>query len=109
MEPARLAGTAVLRTQSDERLVDLVRDGNERAFEEIDGVETPPQALERGERLRAVFAAVQDLPERQRDALVLQALEGRSYEEIAAELGVSGGALPRVAKRPPTTLRSGPT
>src|SRR5690242_11950983 len=33
-EPARLAG-AVLRTQSDERLVDLVRDGNDRAFEAI--------------------------------------------------------------------------
>src|SRR3954454_18207475 len=34
-EPARLAGSAVLRTQSDERLVDLVRDGNDRAFEAI--------------------------------------------------------------------------
>ena len=35
MEPARLAGTAVLRTQTDERLVDLVRHGNDRAFEAI--------------------------------------------------------------------------
>ena len=35
IEPARLAGAAVLRTQSDERLVDLVREGNERAFEAI--------------------------------------------------------------------------
>ena len=35
IEPARLAGSAVLRTQSDERLVDLVREGNERAFEAI--------------------------------------------------------------------------
>jgi hypothetical protein len=35
IEPARLAGSAVLRTQSDDRLVDLVRDGNERAFEAI--------------------------------------------------------------------------
>src|ERR671916_2991539 len=35
IEPARLAGSAVLRTQSDERLVDLTREGNERAFEAI--------------------------------------------------------------------------
>src|SRR3954453_17060685 len=35
IEPARLAGTAVLRTQSDDRLVDLVREGNDRAFEAI--------------------------------------------------------------------------
>ena len=35
IEPARLASTAVLRGQSDERLVDLTRAGNERAFEAI--------------------------------------------------------------------------
>src|SRR3954469_19633609 len=35
IEPARLAGEAVLRSQSDDRLVDLVRDGNDRAFEAI--------------------------------------------------------------------------
>jgi RNA polymerase sigma factor (sigma-70 family) len=184
IEPARLAGAAVLRTQSDERLVDLVRDGNEGAFEaivhryrrpllrycgrfltqpraedavqqafvnafgalrsgdaaiqlrpwlyriahnsalnvlrqagadhlpmsdEIDGVETPPQALERGERLRAVVAAVRELPDRQRNALVLQALEGRSYDEIAVELGVSDGAVRQLLNRARTTLREGAT
>ena len=181
IEPARLAGT-VLRTQSDERLVDLVRDGNDRAFEaivhryrrallrycgrfltpsraedavqqafvnalaalrsesaeinlrpwlyriahnaalnvlrqaggelepigeEIDGVETPAQALERGEQLRTVVQAVKDLPPRQRDALVLQAIEGRSYDEIAAELGVSGGAVRQLLNRARNTLRDG--
>src|SRR5947207_2838476 len=35
IEPARLASTAVLRGQSDERLIDLTRAGNERAFEAI--------------------------------------------------------------------------
>src|ERR671933_1076689 len=184
MEPARLAGSAVLRTQADERLVDLVRDGNDRAFEaivhryrrpllrycarflsparaedavqqsfvnalaalrsndaeinlrpwlyriahnaalnvlrqaggdhehlseEIDGVETPPQAFERGQRLRDVVAAVQDLPGRQRDALVLQALEGRSYDEIAFELGVSGGAVRQLLNRARATLREAAT
>src|SRR4051794_28911771 len=183
-EPARLAGSTVLRTQSDERLVDLVRDGNDRAFEaivhryrrpllrycsrflsaaraedavqqtfvnafgairsgdadinlrpwlyriahnaslnvlrqagadhdeiseQIDGVETPPQALERGERFRAVVAAVRNLPDRQRDALALQALEGRSYDEIAVELGVTGGAVRQLLNRARTTLREGVT
>ena len=35
IEPARLAGTALLHTQTDERLVDLTRAGNARAFEAI--------------------------------------------------------------------------
>src|SRR5256714_7116819 len=34
-EPARLAGTSMLRTQSDARLVDLVRAGHASAFEAI--------------------------------------------------------------------------
>jgi RNA polymerase sigma factor (sigma-70 family) len=180
IEPARHAGTALLRSQTDARLVDLTRDGNERAFEaivqryrrpllrycsrllpptraedavqhaflsahraihaggaelnlrpwlyriahnaslnllrqhgfdhdqvseEIDGVETPPQAFERGERLRTVVAAVQDLPDRQRSAIVLQALEGRSYDEIAVELGVSDGAVRQLLNRARNTLR----
>jgi RNA polymerase sigma factor (sigma-70 family) len=180
IEPARHAGTALLRSQTDARLVDLTRDGNERAFEaivqryrgpllrycsrllpaaraedavqqaflsahrsihagdaelnlrpwlyriahnaslnllrqngfdheqvseEIDGVETPPQAFERGERLRVVVAAVKDLPDRQRDAIVLQAMEGRSYDEIAAELGVTDGAVRQLLNRARTTLR----
>src|SRR4051794_70611 len=180
MEPARHAGTALLRSQSDARLVDLTRDGNERAFEaivqryhrpllrycsrilpaaraedavqqaflsahrsihagdadltlrpwlyriahnaslnqlrqsgfdheemseEIDGVEPPPQAFERGERLRTVVAAVRDLPERQRNAIVLQAMEGRSYEEIAEELGVTDGAVRQLLNRARNTLR----
>ena len=33
--PARLAGAPLLRAQSDERLVDLVRAGNDAAFEAI--------------------------------------------------------------------------
>ena len=173
-EPARHAGMALLRTQSDERLVDLTREGNDRAFEavveryrrpllrycsrllppsraedavqqtfvnaydavrngdaelrlrpwlyriahnaslnllrqngwsheqlseDIDGVETPPEALARNERLRAVIAAVRELPERQRDAIVLRAVEGRSYDEIAAELGVTGGAVRQLLNR----------
>ena len=180
--PARLAGAPLLRTQSDERLVDLVRAGNDAAFEAIvaryrkpllryctrflgepraedvvqqamvsaysslrssegpmslrswlyriahntalnalrdrglgheqlsetlDGVDRPDQLLESGERFRDVMSAVAALPERQRDAIVLREMEGRSYDEIAAELGVSGGAVRQLLHRGRNTLRAG--
>lgn len=182
--PARLAGNCLLRSQSDERLVDLVRAGNERAFEaivqryrgpllrhcrrmlpegraedalqqtllrahsamhaddrplhlrpwlfriatnasldalrqpgwahepldpNIDGVERPDQAFERREDLRAALAAVERLPARQRDVIVLRELEGRSYEEIAHELGVSGGAVRQLLHRGRVGLRGAAT
>lgn len=182
--PARLARAPVLATQSDERLVDLVRAGHESAFEslvaryrapllryaerflphdraedavqqafvraydamlrddaelnlrpwlyrivhntalnslrdralahgelseDIDGVEQPDQALERTQSLREVLGAVSTLPSRQRDALLLRELEGRSYDEIATSLGVSGGAVRQLLNRARNTLRAGMT
>ncbi len=184
LHPARLARRPVLSTQSDSRLVDLVRAGYEPAFEAIvdryrrpllryarrllpaeraedvvqlafvnayeairrdsreldlrpwlyriahnaalnalrdrglhhaeladdwDGVERPEQAVERREGLRDVVDAVQALPERQRDAIVLRELEGRSYEEIAGTLGVTDGAVRQLLNRARTTLRRGVT
>jgi RNA polymerase sigma factor (sigma-70 family) len=184
LAPARLAGQPVLRTQSDERLVDLVRAGSEPAFEAIvaryrrallrycsrllpedraedavqqtfvraydamrgseaelrlrpwlyriahnsalnalrdrglrheqledsfDGVERPDQALERNMGLRAVLGAVQDLPERQRDAILLRELGGRSYDEIATELGVTGGAVRQLLNRARNSVRAAAT
>jgi RNA polymerase sigma factor (sigma-70 family) len=182
--PARLAGRSLLGTQTDERLVDLVRAGNETAFEvivnryrrglvryvarmlpdgraedvvqqtfvnalramqtddtelrlrpwlyriahnlainalrdrsrmveelhdDIDGVETPDHALERRQGLREVLAAVKSLPDRQRSALVLREMEGRSYEEIATELGASGGAVRQLLSRARDGVRAGAT
>jgi RNA polymerase sigma factor (sigma-70 family) len=179
--PARLARRPVLSTQSDERLVDLVRAGSEPAFEtiveryrralmryvsrllpperaedvvqqsfvnayeamhrddaelnlrpwlyriahntalnalrdrglrhdelddRIDGVERPDQALERTQGLREVLVAVQALPDRQRDAIVLRELEGRSYEEIALALGVTDGAVRQLLNRARNSLRA---
>ena len=179
--PARLARRPVLSTQSDERLVDLVRAGSEPAFEtiveryrralmryvsrllpperaedvvqqsfvnayeamhrdaaelnlrpwlyriahntalnalrdrglrhdeldeRIDGVERPDQALERTQGLRELVVAVQALPERQRDAILLRELEGRSYEEIALALGVTDGAVRQLLNRARNSLRA---
>ena len=179
--PARLARRPVLSTQSDERLVDLVRAGSDPAFETIveryrrplmryvsrilpperaedavqqsfvkafeamrrdsaalqlrpwlyriahnnalnslrdrglrhaelderlDGVERPDQALERAQGLRELVVAVQALPERQRDAILLRELEGRSYEEIAESLGVTDGAVRQLLNRARNSLRA---
>jgi RNA polymerase sigma factor (sigma-70 family) len=179
--PARLARRPVLSTQSDERLVDLVRAGSDPAFEaiveryrralmryvsrllpperaedvvqqsfvkayeamhrdaaelnlrpwlyriahngalnalrdralghaeldeRIDGVERPDQALERSAGLQALVVAVQALPERQRSAILLRELEGRSYEEIATALGVSDGAVRQLLNRARNSLRA---
>jgi RNA polymerase sigma factor (sigma-70 family) len=184
LAPARLAGSRLLATQSDERLVDLLRAGSEPAFEAIvsryrgpllrycsallgreraedvvqqtfvkahhamhrddrplllkpwlyriahntahnalrddarrdeplrdqaAAAERPELVVERRERLRSVLASVQDLPPRQRDALVLRELEGRSYEEISAALGVGGGAVRQLLNRARTTLRTAAT
>lgn len=69
----------------------------------------PEAALERTERLRATLAAVQDLPERQRAALLLRELEGRSHEEIASALGVTTGAARQSLVRARTAVRAAVT
>jgi RNA polymerase sigma factor (sigma-70 family) len=74
--------------------------------ERIDGVERPDHALERMEGMRDVLVAVQALPERQRAAILLRELEGRSYEEIALALGVTDGAVRQLLNRARNSLRS---
>jgi RNA polymerase sigma factor (sigma-70 family) len=181
VEPARLAGLSLLRCQTDERLVDLARAGNERAFEAIVerysspllrhcarllssgraedvvqqaflnayaglhrddrrielrpwlyriahnaalnalrengwshdrlesalvGSDTTHEAVERRASLEIVLTAVQMLPERQRDAMILRELEGRTYAQIAIELDASGGAVRQLLNRARNTLRS---
>jgi RNA polymerase sigma factor (sigma-70 family) len=99
----RIAHNAALNALRDRSLKHAELD------EEIDGVERPDQAMERRQGLRDVLGAVQALPERQRNAMVLRELEGRSYEEIAGTLGVTGGAVRQLLNRARTTLRAGVT
>jgi RNA polymerase sigma factor (sigma-70 family) len=187
--PARLAGSSLLRLQSDERLAELAIDGHDAAFDAIvdryrpaiqryctgivgpsraedatqqtlinahdalkrtdevrhlrswlyriahnvslnvlravrDDVplddltardaalghgEEPPAAFERSERFRATVAALQELPERQRAALVLRELEGRSHAEIADALGVTQGSARQHLMRARVAMRGAVT
>lgn len=52
----------------------------------------PDEALERGERAARVRAALAQLNERDREALLLKA-EGFNYDEIAETLGLAKGAI----------------
>ncbi len=75
--------------------------------EQIDGVERPDEALERREEMRSVLTAIQALPERQRDALVLREFRGESYDEIATELGATCNGVRQLLARARHTLSTG--
>jgi RNA polymerase sigma factor (sigma-70 family) len=57
------------------------------------------------QELREVLAAVSSLPDRQRDAIVMRELEGRSYDEIASRLGASQGAVRQLLNRARGSVR----
>jgi RNA polymerase sigma factor (sigma-70 family) len=59
------------------------------------------------EELADLMQRLHALPENYRAALVMRELEGLSHEEIAAALGLSGGAARQILYRARTTLREG--
>jgi RNA polymerase sigma factor (sigma-70 family) len=178
--PTSRLARSVLRTQSDERLLELVRSGSDPAFEAIvaryrrslqrhcarlvgdaDSEEAVQEALlrahaalgrgarvrnvrawlhviahnaalnilrvrasrqectrdgdepaalhdrtsEQREQLSDLLAALQSLPPRQRDAIVLRELAGLSYEQIADRLGTSDGAVRQLLYRARDAVR----
>jgi RNA polymerase sigma factor (sigma-70 family) len=67
--------------------------------------EPPLHVLERREYVGTVLSALLALPPRQRDALVLQAFDGRRNDEIAVHLGTSEKAVRQLLNRARITLR----
>lgn len=67
-------------------------------------VEVDPDHVDR-ERLDALVGALLSLPERQRRALVMRELEGRSYDEIAQRMGASNGAVRQLLSRARVSVR----
>src|SRR5690349_17569077 len=124
----------LLRTQSDARLVALARDGHERAFEAIveryrrqllrscrrvlpearaeDSLriaDAPGDEIERRAVMRQTLQGLASLPPRQREALLAIAIEGRSQDEVAGELGLSPGAVRQLVHRARSSLRAAAT
>jgi RNA polymerase sigma factor (sigma-70 family) len=62
--------------------------------------------VETGLFARDALRQVAALPQMQRDAVVMTAIEGRSHEEAAGVLGVSDGAVRGLVHRARTTLRA---
>jgi RNA polymerase sigma factor (sigma-70 family) len=78
---------------------------HEQLDENYDGVEQPPQAIERRQQLAAIVGGLLDLPERQREAIVKHELEGLEHREIAGDLDVSVGAVKQLIHRGRRRLR----
>jgi RNA polymerase sigma factor (sigma-70 family) len=79
----------------------------EELQEAMPGGRSAAAEAESRQELRELMGRLQALPEPQRAALVMRELEGLSHEEIAAALGVSGGAARQAIYRARATLRDG--
>ena len=87
-----------------------LRDGPpaaEQLAESIQGGASAALEAERREELAELTRRLRALPEPQRAAIVMRELAGLSHEEIAAALGVSGGAARQAIYRARAALRTG--
>ncbi len=105
-DPGRLAHPkAFLFTTARNAAIDLFRRRSahpHEALAEADRLiewpllETPPtvvETMERRQRREALTAALQSLPERCREVMLLRYLDGLAGKEIAARLGISLGTV----------------
>jgi RNA polymerase sigma factor (sigma-70 family) len=87
-----------------------IRDEPKPAFErdEAQAPDMSPEELaEQREEITRLMTGLRDLPEPQRAAIVMRELEGLSHEQIAASLGLSGGAVRQSIYRARRALRQG--
>lgn len=66
---------------------------------------SPEELAEQREEVERLMSGLRDLPEPQRAAIVMRELEGLSHEQIAASLGLSGGAVRQSIYRARRALR----
>jgi len=79
----------------------------EELGEAVAGGPSAAVEAERREEIAELIERLGALPEPQRAAIVMRELEGLSHEEIAAALGVSGGAARQAIHRARVALRNG--
>jgi RNA polymerase sigma factor (sigma-70 family) len=78
---------------------------HEQLDEQYDGVPQPPDLFEQKERLERLVTAIDDLPERQRQAIVARELEGRSHDEIARTMHATTPVVRQLIHRARSRLR----
>ena len=69
----------------------------------------PAELAEHRAVVRRTLAGLAALPERQREALLQIAVEGRTQDEVAADLGLSPGGVRQLVHRARTSLRAAAT
>jgi RNA polymerase sigma factor (sigma-70 family) len=75
--------------------------------ETLQGARSAAAEVETREELRELMTRLGALPEPQRAAIVMRELEGLGHDEIAAALGLSGGAARQAIYRARAALREG--
>ncbi|HYL71111.1 MAG TPA: sigma-70 family RNA polymerase sigma factor [Candidatus Dormibacteraeota bacterium] len=81
----------------------------EQLNDSLHGAMAPASDLERRTAVRQALAGLSALPELQREVLLRTAVDGHSYEQVAAALGISGGAVRGLVYRARTALRTAAT
>lgn len=71
----------------------------------VDPAEPPPELAARQERLLALTAAVEGLPDAEREAVLLHHLHGWGVDRVAEHLGRTAGAVAGLLKRALARLR----
>ena len=64
----------------------------------------PEEDLERRDAVRRALRGIAELPERQRDALLTVAIEGRSHAELGLDLGITDTAARQLVRRARVSL-----
>ena len=84
------------RRRANETSLTVENDTGERVDREIadeDVSSRPDLAFERAERIRMVREAIQELPEEHRQIILYKDIQGLSYAEIGAILGLGEGTI----------------
>ncbi|MBI3438507.1 MAG: RNA polymerase sigma factor [Proteobacteria bacterium] len=91
----RIARNLAINEKKRAELLDIAPVGDPSMLNCAIEAPDPEQQVMAGDLLARLYEALHELPERQRVALILFKLEGRSYKEIGKRLGVSPRSVER--------------
>lgn len=94
------------RSRRNEQSIEMPDEEEESRTAEIADRRYDPEQLMEGQELRAVLAdTIAELPEQQREMIVLRDIQGLSYEEIAQVLSLESGTVKSRLSRARENLR----